>query len=117
MAAIFISTIGTNIIKRLRKLHDHNQTEFANKIGVSQGSLSDLEADKSKPAIETIISICAAFGCSYEWLLTGKEYFAIGELTFTIAELLQIVRVQIPLSDRERRGAAVASFVLIRQPI
>lgn len=49
LEAVFITTIGTNI-KRLRKLHDLNQTEFANKIGISQGSLSDLESGKSKPA-------------------------------------------------------------------
>nr|WP_157794026.1 helix-turn-helix transcriptional regulator [Paenibacillus donghaensis] len=38
-----INTIGTNI-KQLRKIHNLNQTDFANKIGVSQGSLSDLES-------------------------------------------------------------------------
>ncbi|MNC04803.1 Antitoxin PezA [compost metagenome] len=92
MEAVYITTIGTNI-KRLRKLHDLNQTEFANRIGVSQGSLSDLESGKSKPAIETVISICSVFACSYEWLLTGNEkYSTDGELTPTITEIVQIVR-------------------------
>jgi DNA-binding XRE family transcriptional regulator len=36
---------------------DFNQTDFTNKISVSQGSLSDLESGKSKPAIETVLSI------------------------------------------------------------
>jgi DNA-binding XRE family transcriptional regulator len=39
MEAIEINTIGTNI-KRLRKIHNLNQTDFANNIGVSQGSHS-----------------------------------------------------------------------------
>ncbi|WP_339188112.1 helix-turn-helix transcriptional regulator [Paenibacillus sp. FSL P2-0121] len=40
-----MNTIGANI-KQLRKIHNLNQTDFANKIGVSQGSLSDLESGK-----------------------------------------------------------------------
>ncbi|MEK5282616.1 MULTISPECIES: helix-turn-helix domain-containing protein [Paenibacillus] len=86
-----MNTIGTNI-KRLRKIHDLNQTDFANKIGVSQGSLSDLESGKSRPAIETVISICTVFGCSYEWFLTGREYSTTGNLNNTISELMQIVK-------------------------
>jgi DNA-binding transcriptional regulator YiaG len=39
MEAIEINTIGTNI-KRLRKIYNLNQTDFANNIGVSQGNLS-----------------------------------------------------------------------------
>jgi transcriptional regulator with XRE-family HTH domain len=98
LEAVFITIIGTNI-KRLRKLNDLNQTEFAIKIGVSQGSLSDLEADKSRPAIETVISICEAFGCSYEWLLTGKEHSTVGELTTTLTELLLVVK-ELKYSDQ-----------------
>lgn len=45
-----------------------------------------------KPAIETVISICSEFGCSYEWLLTGKEHSTIGELSGTVVELLQTVK-------------------------
>lgn len=67
-----MNTIGENV-KRLRKLHDLNQIEFSRLIGVSQGSLSDIEAGKSNPAIETVISIYNKFGCSLEWLLTGTN--------------------------------------------
>ncbi|MEK3942262.1 MULTISPECIES: helix-turn-helix transcriptional regulator [Paenibacillus] len=86
-----MNTIGANI-KQLRKIHNLNQTDLANKIGVSQGSLSDLESGKGKPAIETVFSICSEFGCSYEWLLTGKEHSTIGELSGTVVELLQTVK-------------------------
>jgi DNA-binding XRE family transcriptional regulator len=67
--------------KRLQKLHDLNQTEFANRISISPGSLSDLGFSKSKLAIETVISICSVFTCSFEWLVTGKALSTIGELT------------------------------------
>lgn len=65
-----MNIIGENI-KRLRKIHKLNQVEFSNLIGVSQGSLSDIEAGKSKPAIDTVVSIYKNFECSLEWLLTG----------------------------------------------
>ncbi|WP_171721097.1 helix-turn-helix domain-containing protein [Paenibacillus phytohabitans] len=89
--AIIINTIGANI-KQLRKIHNLNQTDFANKIGVSQGSLSDLEFGKSKPAIETVISICSVFRCSYEWFFTGREHSNIGDLNNTISELVQVIK-------------------------
>ncbi|WP_246321058.1 helix-turn-helix domain-containing protein [Paenibacillus germinis] len=64
--------IGENI-RRLRRIHNLNQTEFSRLIGVSQGSLSDIEAGKSKPAIDIVISIYIRFECSLEWLLTGTN--------------------------------------------
>jgi transcriptional regulator with XRE-family HTH domain len=66
-----MNIIGENV-RRLRKLNQYNQVEFANLIGVSQGSLSDIEAGKSKPAMDTVVSIHEKLGCSIEWLLTGK---------------------------------------------
>jgi transcriptional regulator with XRE-family HTH domain len=67
-----VNIIGENV-RRLRKIHNLNQIEFSRLIGVSQGSLSDIEAGKSKPAIKTVISIHTKFGCSLEWLLTGTN--------------------------------------------
>lgn len=83
--------IGGNI-KRLRKLHKMNQNEFSKKIGVSQGSLSDIESGKSKPSVDTVISIHNEFNCSLEWLLTGKEKIVSTELTVIESELLKVVR-------------------------
>ncbi|KRF09602.1 hypothetical protein ASG89_15390 [Paenibacillus sp. Soil766] len=55
-----MNIIGENI-KRLRKIHNLNQVDFSNLIGVSQGSLSDIEAGKSKPAVDTVVSIYKKF--------------------------------------------------------
>lgn len=67
-----MNVIGDNV-RRLRKIHNLNQIEFAKLIGVSQGSLSDIESGKSKPSVETVVSIHLKFGCSLEWLLNGTE--------------------------------------------
>lgn len=44
-----MSTIRERI-RWIRKIHEHNQVVFSNIIGVSQGTLSELEQDKYKPA-------------------------------------------------------------------
>ena len=46
-----------------------NQVEFAKIIGVSQGTLTELEQDKYKPSIDTIISINKDFNVNLDWLL------------------------------------------------
>jgi transcriptional regulator with XRE-family HTH domain len=61
-------TLG-NRIKNVRKMN--NQVEFAKIIGVSQGTLSELEQGKYKPSIETIILIYKQFKVDLEWLLVN----------------------------------------------
>ncbi|MED4354092.1 helix-turn-helix transcriptional regulator [Schinkia azotoformans] len=56
-------------IKYVRKSNKLNQVEFAKIIGVSQGTLSELEQDKYKPSIDTIISINKEFNVNLDWLL------------------------------------------------
>lgn len=67
-----MSTIGERI-KRIRKIYEHNQVDFSNIIGVSQGTLSELEQDKYKPALDTIIQIHNKFNTDIYWLLFGVE--------------------------------------------
>ncbi|NPV89791.1 MAG: helix-turn-helix transcriptional regulator [Firmicutes bacterium] len=59
--------------RQLRKSKGLNQIDFAAAIGVSQGTLSDIEKDKCKPSVETVISASGYCKISCDWLLTGKE--------------------------------------------
>lgn len=65
-------TLGERI-KFVRKKNMLNQVEFAKIIGVSQGTLSELEQDKYKPSIETLISIYKDFSVDLEWLLVNSN--------------------------------------------
>lgn len=65
----------TNIgmrIKKIRKENNMKQLDFSKRIGISQGTLSEIENGKFKPSIDTLISICKQFDISSDWILTGK---------------------------------------------
>ncbi|GHV89910.1 hypothetical protein AGMMS50268_04130 [Spirochaetia bacterium] len=65
----------TGIGERLKKLRFDlkiKQGEFAGRMGLSQGALSDFERE-TKPMAERYIKlICLEFGVNREWLLTGE---------------------------------------------
>lgn len=46
--------------------------EFAPLIGISQGSLSEIENGKTKPSADTVISIILKTGVSPWWLLADR---------------------------------------------
>ncbi|MFD1780797.1 helix-turn-helix domain-containing protein [Fredinandcohnia salidurans] len=65
-------TLG-NRIKYVRKTNKLNQVEFAKLIGVSQGTLSEIEKGKYNPSLEIIISIHKNFKVDLEWLLVNSN--------------------------------------------
>lgn len=60
-------------IRLIRKTNRLNQVEFSSMIGISQGTLSELEQDKYNPSMETILSIHNAFKTNLSWLLLGEN--------------------------------------------
>lgn len=65
-------TLGERI-KLIRKSNTLNQVEFAKILGVSQGTLSEIEKDKYKPSTDIIISIHNNFKIDLEWLLINSN--------------------------------------------
>jgi transcriptional regulator with XRE-family HTH domain len=60
--------------RRVRELrgYDLTQKEFACRIGVSQGYLSDIERGEKEVGAEILLRISHESGRSIEWLLTGE---------------------------------------------
>lgn len=56
-------------IKHLRKSNSLNQKLFSEQIGISQGTLSDIESGKCNPSFETILALKRTFDCDLDWLL------------------------------------------------
>jgi transcriptional regulator with XRE-family HTH domain len=59
-------------LKELRKKLGINQGKFAERIGLKQGSYSDIENEKEVLTQRNIKLICLEFGVNMDWLLTGQ---------------------------------------------
>lgn len=67
-----MNNIGDNI-RLLRKRMRLTQIDFSKKIGISQGTLSDIEQDHCNPSVETVLSIHEQYGVSLDLILKGSE--------------------------------------------
>ncbi|MDR2551330.1 MAG: helix-turn-helix domain-containing protein [Desulfobulbus sp.] len=56
-----------------RKMLQKSGVEFSNIIGISQGSLSDIERGKTKPSVKALIGLIQRTDIDIRWLLTGEE--------------------------------------------
>ena len=66
-----IKTMGQRL-RAFRKSKNLKGYQFAKKIGISQGSLSDLENEISLPSAKTLKGLCLETDINIHWLLTGK---------------------------------------------
>lgn len=59
-------------IKEIRKFHKLTQTDFANKLGLSQNFITQLETGSKKPSDRTVSDICRVFSINEKWLRSGE---------------------------------------------
>lgn len=87
-------------ITMLRELLQMSQTEFARKIGISQGALSQIENGRSRLSMETLKSLSVQFNINCNWLVNGK-----GEIFYNYAESKKSSdKNLIPLIDANARA-------------
>ncbi|WP_082631916.1 helix-turn-helix domain-containing protein [Cytobacillus praedii] len=58
--------------KSLRIKNNLKQIEFAQRVGISQSTLSEIEKGKSKPSVDTVVSTSNSFNVTTDWLLKGE---------------------------------------------
>lgn len=76
-------------IKELKLSIGLGQIDFANKIGIKQSPLSQMESGKIFPSIDTISNIIREFNISYSWLIDGVEDNPLKDIKkFAISEHL-----------------------------
>lgn len=83
-----MNLIGENI-RSLRKRVGLTQVEFSKQIGVSQGTLSDIELGNCTPSVETVLSIHERYGVTLNCLLKGTEQEPRTNLALEGSEVLQ----------------------------
>lgn len=70
-----------NRILQIRKSLNLTQNEFANEIGMSGSTISDIEHNRCPVTDKTIIAICSKFNVNEHWLKNGTgEMFNIVDL-------------------------------------
>ena len=68
-----VRTVTIN--ERMREVRKHeklNQTEFANRVGISMSSISQMERGVINPTNQTIEFVCREFNVNRSWLETGE---------------------------------------------
>jgi len=60
-------------IREWRKSQHMKSFELAKLIKISQGSLSDIENNKSDPSASTIVNVLTLTDVDWRWLLTGER--------------------------------------------
>lgn len=98
-------------IRFIRSQSGYNQTEFGNKIGAAQNTVSAWEKDKVVPADTAMVSICRTFNISEEWLRTGEGPMEVQRpKDEVIMKFFNSVLEDQPDSIRRRFVAALSSF-------
>ena len=62
--------IGSRIYK-IRKHFNLSMEKFGKQIGISKGSINNIEKETTNPSSQTINSICREFNVDYVWLTEG----------------------------------------------
>lgn len=70
------NTVGGRL-KLYRASRGHRMVDFAGLAGISQGSLSGIENDKSRPSSDTLANLIMNTDINIEWLLTGKGEMSV----------------------------------------
>lgn len=63
----------------LRELLELSQKEFAERVGITQGALSQLERGRSKLSLDTIRKISLTFNVNCNWLVNGRNDIFLNE--------------------------------------
>lgn len=85
-------------LKKLRKYLNLSQKLFAEKIGITDSGLSNLESGKRNLTEQTIISICREFNVNRAWLVEG-----VGDMFTNLPEtILDELALQFDLTDEEK---------------
>lgn len=85
-------------LKKLRKYLDLSQKVFAEKLGITDSGLSNLENGKRNLTEQMIISICREFNVNRAWLVEG-----VGDMLTNLPEtILDELALQFDLSVEEK---------------
>ncbi len=111
-------------IRKLRKVLDLTQQNFAKRIGSTQNVVANYEIGRRNPSSSVINNICKEFNVNEEWLRTGNGEMFNKENLFSLDEFLkkqeatnlEIEIVKLLFSfDKNTRGELISKLKKIFQ--
>ncbi|WP_124552536.1 helix-turn-helix domain-containing protein [Methylophilus methylotrophus] len=109
-----LDSLGTRLSSLLAMI-GLSQSEFARRLKISQGFVSDVLRGIKKPGAEFLYAIKIEFGISVDWLLTGEGTLK-GETQIDIP-LLRMIQLQISIARKAilEKDIAAKSILLLIQ--
>ena len=90
-------------IKDIRKRNFLNQTAFANRIGVTQGAVSQWECGLTRPNTDQLKAISMEFGVSIDSLLIDEESESTSDVPKTEEAKILVKGIdRLPKAEREK---------------
>lgn len=111
MKRVNVLSIGERVLE-IRKALNLTQEEFANRLRINKGTISNLEKDRQNPSEQLIRLICLEFVVSEDWLKIGKgEMFISPEnvIKQQMARLGERPIIEAFNNIMKERGLAVAT--------
>lgn len=87
-------------LRQLREEHQLSQEQLAQKMEVSQKTISSWEKDRTYPKIRELHRLCAIYGCTYAYLTGTKQYdssdITLDDIMFKLSTLdeKQLAKIQ-----------------------
>ena len=82
--------VGARVLQ-VRQDANLNQREFATRIGISSGGISQIESGKAMPGGDFLLKIHQEFGVDVTWLLTGMSTSGVAPNAGNVSEGDQIL--------------------------
>ena len=102
-----------NRIKKIRRDFDLTQQEFADRLGIKRGGVSNYEIGRNIPSDSVISLICREFNISEEWLRNGTgDMFLPADRNKDIEKLTNILMKEESDSFKNRFVSMLANLTV-----
>ncbi|KFK92746.1 MULTISPECIES: helix-turn-helix domain-containing protein [unclassified Serratia (in: enterobacteria)] len=96
----------------IRKRAGMNQRDFAARLGISNGGISQIESGKAMPGGDFLLRIHQEFGVDLTWLLTGMSNTVPKEAPVVSPEKQELMDAFDDMSPEQRRAILEVGKVL-----
>jgi len=111
---VYLEEVG-NRIRAIRTFLRYQQKEFAEKSGIANSSLSEIESGQTKPGFDFLVSISRVFNANLYYILfgTGEMIIEQGEIDDKLAVYYAANKQEIENFFYHFRGSSILQFKIL----